>query len=255
MKKISALVFLAVLLPGCGCEQVDTGYRGIYTTYGKIDGEPLPEGLHYYNPFTSNIKEISVREEKLEGETAAFTHDTQKVIISYSVTYYPDPVKIHTIYQKYGNEWETKIIQPNVLGAIKDAVGQYIADDLVSKREAAKNKIFDSLKVELSELSVYVTALNITNLDFDDAYEHAVEAKVVAVQKAAEAKNKTVEIQENAKQQVIAAEAEAKSMAIRSQALQQNKGLVEYEAVQKWDGKLPQYMMGNSVPFINLDRR
>ena len=31
-----------------------------------------------------------------------------------------------------------------------------------------------------------------------------------------------------------------------------NKNLVEYEAVQKWDGKLPQYMMGNSVPFVNL---
>ena len=41
-------------------------------------------------------------------------------------------------------------------------------------------------------------------------------------------------------------------MAIRAQALTQNKNLVEYEAVQKWDGKLPQYMMGNSVPFVHL---
>jgi DNA-directed RNA polymerase subunit K/omega len=50
----------------------------------------------------------------------------------------------------------------------------------------------------------------------------------------------------------VSAEAEAKSMAIRANALTQNKALVEYEAVQKWDGKLPQYMMGNSVPFVNL---
>ena len=28
--------------------------------------------------------------------------------------------------------------------------------------------------------------------------------------------------------------------------------LLENEAVQKWDGKLPTYMMGNSTPFINL---
>lgn len=26
----------------------------------------------------------------------------------------------------------------------------------------------------------------------------------------------------------------------------------KYEAVQKWDGKMPQYMMGDSIPFINL---
>ena len=48
------------------------------------------------------------------------------------------------------------------------------------------------------------------------------------------------------------AEAEAKSMAIRAKALSQNKSLVQYEAVQKWDGKMPQYMLGSSVPFINV---
>ena len=43
-------------------------------------------------------------------------------------------------------------------------------------------------------------------------------------------------------------------MEIKSQALARNKGLTEYEAVQKWDGKLPQYMLGNSVPMINLGK-
>ena len=41
-------------------------------------------------------------------------------------------------------------------------------------------------------------------------------------------------------------------MQIRATALTQNKALVEYEAVQKWDGKLPEYLMGGSIPFINL---
>ena len=62
----------------------------------------------------------------------------------------------------------------------------------------------------------------------------------------------TKEEREEAKQKLIAAEAEAKSMAIRANALTQNKALVEYEAVQKWNGVLPTYMMGNSVPFVNL---
>ena len=62
-------------------------------------------------------------------------------------------------------------------------------------------------------------------------------------------------VQEEARQKVIAAEAEARSMAIRAQALTQNKALVEYEAVKKWDGKLPEYMLGNSVPFINVTKK
>ncbi|MDR0715579.1 MAG: hypothetical protein LBF25_02290 [Puniceicoccales bacterium] len=50
------------------------------------------------------------------------------------------------------------------------------------------------------------------------------------------------------------AEAEAKSMVIRANALSQNKALVDYEAVQKWNGKLPKYMMGNTLHFINLTK-
>ena len=61
-----------------------------------------------------------------------------------------------------------------------------------------------------------------------------------------------MQIEEEAKQKLISAEAEAKSMRIRATALTQNKALVEYEAVQKWDGKMPQYMLGGSVPFINI---
>ena len=49
------------------------------------------------------------------------------------------------------------------------------------------------------------------NLDFDDAYEKAVEAKVVAIQRAAEAKNETVQIEEQAKQTVKTAQAEAEA--------------------------------------------
>ena len=60
------------------------------------------------------------------------------------------------------------------------------------------------------------------------------------------------EVEERAKQKIISAQAEAKSMTIRARALTQNKALVEYEAVQKWDGKMPHMMMGGGTPFINI---
>ena len=168
------------------------------------------------------------------------------------MTYYPDPLRVNEIYRQFGWDWDKKMVMPATLGSIKDVVGKYIADDLVGKREEAKLAVFKQLVDSLKTRDIVVTRIDFTNLDFDDGYEKAVEAKVIAVQKASESKNKTVEVEEQAKQKVIAAEAEAKSMRIRSQALQANKGLVDYEAVQKWDGKLPQYMMGNSVPFVNL---
>jgi len=252
--KIVLGLLMAVALTGCGFEQVDEGYRGIYSRFGKVEGEALQPGMHFYNPFTADIFEMDVREQKLEGVTDAFTKDTQTVKVSFAVTYYPDPTKIHALYSQFGRDWDQKIIPQTVLGSIKDVIGQYIADDLVNKREVAKKAAQDELRENLASRTITLTRLDLTNLDFDDSYEKAVEAKVVAVQKAAEAKNHTVEIEEKAKQTVASAKADAEAMRIKTQALSQNKGLVEYEAIQKWDGKLPEIMFGSaSVPMINLE--
>lgn len=252
--KFLILLTTLFIVTGCGIEQVDEGYRGIKRNWGKVVGEPLTPGLHFYNPISSDIFEMAVKEKKFEHNTPCFTKDTQTVAVGYAITYFPDPKYIGSLYSQFGKEWENQIIVPAVLGSLKDAIGQYIADDLVSKREAVKKAAEKEVKEALASRNVNVTRLDITNLDFDDEYEKAVEAKVVAIQKAAKAKNQTVEIEENARQTVLSAKASAESMRIRSQALAQNKGLVQYEAVQKWDGKLPQYQFGNSTPFISIDK-
>lgn len=136
---------------------------------------------------------------------------------------------------------------------MKEVIGKYEAVQLISKREEAIAEIYAGIESKLLEKLITLKNFQVTNVDFNDAFENAVEAKVVAIQQAEEAKNKTVKIKEEADQRIISAKAEAESMRIRSQALQQNKGLVDYEAVQKWDGKLPEMMMGNSMPFINLN--
>lgn len=254
MKK-AIFFMLSIGFYGCGFEVVDVGNRGIRIELGKVIGDPLTEGLYFYNPFTSQIKEISVREEKREGKAECFTKDTQHVSVNFTFTYYPDPTQIGAIYKQFGETWESKIIDPAILGSMKDAIAQYNADELVGKREQAKNSIFKELDIALKGRSVISTRLDLTNLDFDDAYEKAVEDKVVAVQLALGAKNQTVTVQENAKQTVIAAQADAESMKIRSAALAQSKSLVEYEAVKKWNGVLPTQMLGGAVPFINVAKK
>lgn len=241
-------------LTACGFEVVDTGYRGIETRFGAVQGEPLHEGLHFYNPFTSSIKEYSVQQQKWSSTTPIFTKDTQRVDVEFAVVYFADPKFVHILYRDIGNLnlLEEKIIKPVVLGSIKDAIGSVIADELVMQREAVTKTAFQEVKDNLKDKNVIVTDLQFTNLDFDDAYEKAVEEKVVAIQSAQKAKNETVRIEEEAKQTVKTAQAEAEAMRIKSQALSQNKGLVEFEIARKWDGKLPVYMLGNSVPLLDL---
>ena len=254
MKKILVFVMFALAMSGCGMEQVDEGSRGIKTKWGKVEGEALLPGLYFYNPISSDIFELDVREQKLEGETSAFTSDTQNVVVSYAVTYYPKQDRIHEIYSQFGRGWDKTIVPQVVLGSVKDVIGSVKADDLVAKREEARTKAERELKENLADRNVILTKLDFTNLNFDDGYEKAVEEKVIAIQRAAEAKNRTVQVEEEAKQVITSAKAAAESMKIKTEALSKSKSLVDYEAIQKWNGELPQFMFGSgTMPMINLD--
>lgn len=51
----------------------------------------------------------------------------------------------------------------------------------------------------------------------------------------------------------LRAQAEADAIAIKAKALRDNPDVIRLNAIEKWDGKLPQMMTGNaSVPFVTI---
>lgn len=248
-------LFVLFAVVAGGCTQIQTGQVGIEKNWGEVKPQALQPGLHLYNPIATSIDKFNVQEEKIEGDTACYTKDTQTATIKYTVTLFIDKTKAVEIYSTLGENWTSKLVAPIVLGHLKDTTGQYIADELIAKREAVKASVLKNLQEKLAPRGVTVTGVEFVNIDFDDAYEKAVESKVVAIQKAAEARNKTVEVEEQAKQRVIAAEAEAQAIKIQSNALSTNPALINLEAVKKWNGVLPTNMFGNSMPFINIPQQ
>ena len=231
---------------------VGPGERGIKITLGHVQPESYGEGLHTIFPFVQKFRTMDVKTQRNTLTTQVYTKDIQQARITYVINYNIQQDRVHQLFQKVGMDYETKILTPVVEGTIKDIIGKWNAQDLISNREKATGDILFKLQTQLKDNFITVTDFQMTDINYSKVFEQAIESKVTAEQEAQRAKNKTVQVQEEARQKVIAAEAEAKSMAIRAQALSQNKSLVQYEAVQKWDGKMPQYMLGNSVPFINV---
>ncbi len=231
---------------------VGVGERGVKVTLGKVSPQSFTEGVHFVMPFISKIHKMDVKTQKSNIATTVFTRDIQQARLTYVINYNLQPENTHKMYKEVGKNYKDTILIPTVEGVVKNVIGGWQATDLIANRAKATSDILLKLQEQLDDNYISVTDFNITDIDYSDSFEKAVEAKTVAEQEALKAKNKTVQVQEEARQKVISAEAEAKSMAIRANALTQNKNLVEYEAVQKWDGKLPEYMMGNSVPFVNL---
>lgn len=251
------LILLAagVVLGSMSFATVDTGYRGVKVRFGKVTSESLPEGLYFKIPFIEQLVTLDTRTKKLENRTSTYSEDAQVVVVTSTLNYSLGKNAAHLVYKNVGKDWESKLLLQVLEGTIKEITGKYKAVDIIGQREEVVNRIELILGEKLAERNVQFESIEINNLDFDDSFEQAVKDKVIAVEQAKEAKNKTVRITEESNQKIIQAKAEAESMSIRTQALRQSKSLVEYEAVQKWDGKLPQYMMGDSVPFLNLKTR
>ena len=231
---------------------VGVGERGVKVTLGKVSPRSYEEGIHFVTPFISKIKVMNVKTQKMSVETEVYTKDIQQAKINYVVNYNLEPKHVHEMYRNVGIYYQDTILTPAVEGTIKDVIGKWNAQDLVANREKATNEIYTKLHEQLKDDHINISNFQMTAINYSSSFERAIEEKVQAEQEALKAKNKTVQIEEEAKQKIISAEAEAKSMRIRATALTQNKALVEYEAVQKWNGKLPEYMMGNSIPFINM---
>ena len=255
MKKLllCGAAVLCLFLTGCGVEQIDAGNRGVKTVWGEVQGESMPEGLYFYNFFSSNIYEIDCKTQNIAFVFDTYTKDVQQAKINFSVNYSVDSNNTHTLFKEVGRDYATKVIQPKVIQSVKDVVGKWEADALVANREKATNEIKTLLTDSLAKNYILVQNVVIENIEYSAQFEKAIEEKQIATQDAIKAKNKTKQVEEEAKQKVLSAKAEAESMRIRSQALSENKSLVAYEAVQKWDGVLPVNMYGSApIPFINI---
>ena len=250
---IGIVAIVVLSFAGCGIKVVDTGQRGIKTRFGEVVSESLPEGLYFFNPITSTIVEMDTRVQRFDGETDTYTRDVQQAVVKYTLNYRLQQNAAHLVYRDIGREWENRLIPQVVLGTLKEVVGKCDAVDLIANRDKAATTAYESIRHHLAERNVEVSRFEITDIAYTREFENSVEQKVIAQQKAIEEQNRTRQIEEQARQKVLSAEAEAKSMQIRAEALEQNAKLVEWEAVQKWNGVLPQYMLGSgTMPFINL---
>ena len=236
---------------------VAEGERAILTTFGKASNSIYEAGLHVKWPIIQNIKRFDVKTIRDDYKTETYTKDIQTARITVSYSYNLISNDIVETYKTYGNQWQERILYPNLEQAVKAEVGTWNADQMVANRDKVASNILASLQARMIEHNypVSITNFQMINIDYSDQFESAIEKKVVAEQAALEEANRTKQVEQKAKQQVTSAKAEAESMRIRANALANNPKLVNYEFVQKWDGKLPQIMTGDSMPILmNLNK-
>jgi regulator of protease activity HflC (stomatin/prohibitin superfamily) len=230
---------------------VDPGERGILMQFGNIQGIYDP-GLHFQIPILNNVIIMDVRTQKSQVQVNAASKDLQSITSTVALNYHIDPLKIDKLYQQIGVQYEERIISPAIQESVKATTAQFTAEELITKRPAVKEDIKAKLIERLAPSYVIIDDFSIVDFSFSEEFNKAIESKQTAVQTALKAENDLKRIQIEAQQQIETAKAQAESIRIQGEALQKNQDLVKLKAVEKWNGILPTYMMGNTVPFLNL---
>ena len=254
---------LAVYVIFASWYQVDQGERAIVLRFGAIVGEAGP-GPHLKVPFIDTVRKVTVQNQTRRYQNLeAYSRDQQPANLTISVTYVvSDP---SAIYEQYGDLEGAvmRLIDPRVMSGTKSIFGTYDAVRAIQER-AALNRDFNDIVASAITVPINVISVQIENIDFSEAYEQSVEQRMLAqveIQRR-EQNLRTVEVEAQiartraegeAEAIRLRGEAEASAIRARADALRANADLVQLQAVEKWDGKLPATMVpGSALPFINL---
>jgi regulator of protease activity HflC (stomatin/prohibitin superfamily) len=261
-----------------GLERIDAGHVGIKVNLigtGKgVDNATEVTGWVFYNRFTTKIVEFPTfvqhkEYRKVEDSDESFvinSKDGSEFHVSPLLNYSVQREKVPYIFTKYRVELgaiEAGFLKTAVYDAFRVVANSYTADELISNRELFENKVRKNLESHLLPEG-FILAQFTSNLVYPETFKKAIEAKNNAVQSALRAENevKTAEAQAkikvataagNAQAMLTSAKAEAEANRLKQQTI--TPMLLQLEWVNKWNGKLPETMLGQgSNTFYGLNK-
>lgn len=251
------VIFILVMLFG-GLRIVDETEIGVVKTFGEVSGT-IKSGLNFVNPLTQTVDTYDLRVHVRDADFASYTKDAQPLTAAVEYQYALDAAAAEEIAREYGSYeiMETKL--GNVVEEkAKIVFARYSAMTLLENRSNLSMEVAAEVQALEDLFDVTFTTVVVKDIDFSDAFEASVEAKMTAEQAAlkAEQDKKTAVIQAEQKKEVAAIEAEAaiaaakgeaEALEITHQALENMpESWIQQQYLEKWNGVLPSVMTGDS---------
>ena len=262
---IGLIIVVAVIFVANPIVSVPAGSRGILLRWGAAI-TTLNEGLNFKAPLIDDVKLMSVQTQVTQTDASAASKNLQDVTATIAVNYHVSPDGALWLYKNIGTDFKGRIIDPAIQESVKAVTAQYLTEDLIGKRADVRTGIENILKEKMDAITkgyIIIDAVNIVNFKFSGEYTAAIEAKATAEQKLGEQQRQLEIIKVQAEQaiaeatgkaeaRVKEAEAEAKAVQLINEQLKQSPAYVQLKYAEKWDGKLPVYVMGGGIPFIQV---
>lgn len=247
-----AVLFMFILVP-FSFHTVDATEVGVVKELGKLVDEEGP-GTYFDFWVTRRVTKIDSKVRTITLDTAAYSKDAQTLTYSMKLQYQILPDKARDIVSKYGTmeALETRLSSISD-DRTKSVMGSYTAMDIIAKRSEMGPLVSNTIATAVGEnYFVKIVSVEIVNIDFSDAFEKAVEDKMIAEQNQLkqqyENEAKVAKSKADAEAKIVAAEAEAKANKLLEQTLTDK--MIQKQYLEKWDGKLPSVVAGDEAAVI-----
>lgn len=256
-----------------GCDRVEPGNVGIKVNKLGDDkgvGEVVGVG-RYWTGWNTEVYIFPTFKQMKTYEDAFNFQMSDGTTIGYhiGVAYKVDPTKVTTVFQTYRkgvDDITDTDLRQKIADALNRLASRMSTDKFIDggKAELLENALKE-IQSDMGPVGIQVISLSyVGRPEYPPTVIDSINAKVTANQKTlqreqevkqreAEANMLRAEADGQADAKLKLAEAEAKSIQIRGQAMRENPEVLQLEAINKWNGTLPQYMTsGAGTPFIQV---
>ena len=266
----AVIMAIAFVIVPFSFRTVDAGQVAVVKHLGQVK-EVKTAGTYFDIWITNTYMRYDSTVQNVDIATAAYSSDAQTMTINMTLQYQIVTDKVTDIVSQYGSlETLQNRIQSVATEKTKSVLSAYKAMDIIADRAAMSPAVEAAIKDAIGEgYYVNVHAVVLTNIDFSDAFELAVEEKMIAEQAKlkAEYENQTKIAQaeaeaearlKEAEAQVEIAEAEAEALMIKAEAEAEANRIISESITdelldkiiaENWDGKLPA-VMGSEGQYI-----
>jgi len=242
------IFFIALFYGIAAFDSVEPSHKGVIVQFSKIKSVMNPGWKHTgifaeVHPYDMRTRKVQI---ELTGANSAVDKDGQAVYATINVNYRVKPDE-GTILSLYKNVGKNDVIEDRLnIDAIiregfKQATVQFKALEILENRqqvkEMAKQNIHNNFPYEYFEIQNIVVA----NIDFSEQFNKAIDDKKTAEQTALAEQNKVAIAKAKAAQEIERFKGEAEKMRLQKQEV--TALLNEQKMIDKWDGKLPAYLI------------
>lgn len=252
--------------------QINTGEVAVVKVWGKAEYIKT-EGTHFDFWVGKEYQTYDTKVRQTECSTMAYSQDAQTMDVKLTVQYRIQVDNVMNINKEFGSlEILESRIQSIVEDKTKATMSLLQAMKIIEQREMISAEVIQNISEESEKYYVEIVNVLITNIDFSDAFEKAVEDKMIAeqLQLQAEYEAKKAETEAKGKLAVAKLEAEAQLEKARKEAeaievkaeseanalkiIEDAWNAIDPEvravmlqemAIECWDGKVPETMVGS----------